>query len=106
MAHQYDNTQWITEKYAWGSIIHNGYYNAYLVRFETEAYHNGSQAGGSLAQQLFRMGEVFLACGAFGNVFRFDTIQEAEDFCVACGVKPYAGEVIYHVDGSYWISEA
>jgi len=100
---RYANTQWITEKYAFGSIVYNEYYHAYIVRFETAAYHNGEQPGGSLAQQLFRMGEVFLACGAFGNVFKFDTVQDAQDFCEACGVIPYVGHVIYHVDGSYRI---
>ncbi len=101
--YRYANTQWIKEKYSFGSITRNEYYNAYLVRFETAAYHNGEQAGGDLAQQLFRMNEVFLTCDVFGGCLRFDTVQDAQDFCEACGVIPYVGHVIYHVDGSYRI---
>lgn len=49
--YRYANTQWIKEKYSFGSITRNEYYNAYLVRFETAAYHNGEQAGVDLAER-------------------------------------------------------
>jgi hypothetical protein len=94
--------EWVSQTFSHGSIVFNPFYKSFLVTFETERYHNGSMTGGTLAQQLERDGEIMKACSSF-DILRFATVDEATEFCHECGVTPYVGHVIYHVNGTYRI---
>ena len=96
--------KWVSENFAFGAIEFNPYYKAFLVTFETERYHNGGMTGGSLAQQHERAGETLRACSSF-DIIQFNTGEEAVSLCNECGVTPYFGHVVYHVDGRYWIEQ-
>ena len=93
---------WVSQNFAFASVSFNNYYHGYTVTFETAPLHYGLLRGTSLRAQLDRDNHAMVAQDAFGAVMHFDTLEQAHEFCLSCGVVMYTGKMIYHVDGRFF----
>jgi len=94
--------EWIAQNYAFAAVEWNSYYEGFIVTFETKEYHNGEVPGIDLAAQLLRMEHTYRP-SQFGTPLHFLSKEQAFEFCRACGVEPYYGQVVYHQSGDFFL---
>ena len=76
------------------SIVWNGYYNGYIITFQSEDYFSGKLSGIS---GVSRMGHEYLIQDAV-NVIVFKSLESAFEFCDKWEVESYVGKWLYHVE--------